>query len=88
MPTSQQWITTNMRFPADGYMALKIEALNKKTSVTSLIHKKLFNNKQSTHVSNVDKIMSNLAKLAKETSKQNPGISFSEKLIEMRYEQW
>lgn len=84
---TQQWITTNMRFPADGYMALKLEAINKNMSVTSLVHKKLFNNKKSTHASNIDKIMSNLANLAKETSKQNPGISFSEKLIEMRYEQ-
>ncbi len=88
MNTNQQWITTNMRFPTDGYMALKLEAISKKMSVTSLVHKKLFSKKKLVLTNNVDKIMSNLAKLAKETSQQNPGISFSEKLIEMRYEQW
>jgi hypothetical protein len=87
MNTQKQWITTNMRFPTDLYMALKMEALNKKMSVTSLIHSKLFKKKVSNRTRNVDKIMSNLARLAKETSKQNPGISFSEKLIEMRCEQ-
>lgn len=87
MTTQRQWITTNMRFPADGYMALKLEALNKKMSVTSLIHRKLFSKKKSVTTNDVDKVMANLNKLAKETSKQNPGISFSEKLIEMRYEQ-
>lgn len=77
-----------MRFPADLYMALKLEALKKRVSVTSLIHTKLQKKKVPMTKSNVDKIMANLAKLARETSKQNPGISFSEKLIEMRYEQW
>jgi len=87
MNTNQQWITTNMRFPAEGYMALKLEAINRRMSVTSLIHKKLFKKKISTRTSNVDKIMANLARLAHETSKQTKGISLSEKLIEMRYEQ-
>lgn len=31
--------------------------------------------------------MKNLEKLAEENARQNPGISFSEKLIDMRYEQ-
>lgn len=86
MTTNQQWITTNMRFPADLYMALKLEAAKSRRSVTSLIHEKLTAKSKPKQV-NVDKIMSELAKLAKENSKQNPGISFSEKLIEMRYEQ-
>ena len=76
-----------MRFPADLYMDLKLEALHKRVSVTSLIHTKLRKKNAVNTTRNVEKIMVNLAKLAKETSKQNPGISFSEKLIEMRYEQ-
>ena len=76
-----------MRFPVDLYMALKLEALNKRVSVTSLIHSKLRKKHAVIKQPNIVKIMANLTKLARETSRQNPGISFSEKLIEMRYEQ-
>lgn len=88
MNIQKQWITTNMRFPADDYMALKLEAINKKMSVTSLIHKKLFNRKKNVNTKiNIAKAMLELNKLAKEVSKYTKGISLSEKLIEMRYEQ-
>jgi hypothetical protein len=76
-----------MRFPTDLYMTLKLEALNKRVSLTSLIHSKLRKKQATIKKPNVEKIMVNLAKLARETSRQNPNISFSEKLIEMRYEQ-
>jgi len=87
MNTNQQWITTNMRFPADGYMDLKLEAVHKKVSVTSLIHKKLFGKRRSSSANNVDRIMANLAKLAKENSKYYKKGNISDALIEMRYEQ-
>ncbi len=82
------WITTNIRFPEDRYIELKMEAVRKRKSVAALIREKVFSEgKKSSQSRSAEKLLKELDKLAKKNAKQNPGISFSKKLIEMRYEQ-
>lgn len=80
------WITTNIRFPEDLYMELKMEAARRRKSVAALVREKI-SKKKVEKKKNVKAIMKEMDKLAKETARQNPGINFTEKLIEMRYEQ-
>lgn len=80
------WISTNIRFPKEEYMELKIEAARLRKSLAALIRERVIKKKRIKRT-NIEKELRKLDKLAKENSRQNPGISFSEKLIEMRYEQ-
>ena len=84
---TMKWITTNIRFPEDMYMELKMEAAKRRSSVAEVVREKVAKKKGVAQKRNVEKIMAKLEKLAAENARQNPGISFSEKLIEMRYEQ-
>ncbi len=67
-------------------MEIKMEAARKRKSISALVRDK-FSKKKIKKKRNVEAIMKELDKLAKETARQNPGISFTQKLIEMRYEQ-
>lgn len=80
------WITTNIRFPEDLYMTLKAEAARQRVSVAAIIRQRVTETKKRTPAQ-VARIMRSIKKLAAENARQNPGISFSDKLIEMRYEQ-
>jgi len=80
------WITTNIRFPEDLYMALKSDAARRRVSVASVIRQRLTDVKKRTPAE-VARIMRSVKRIAEESARQNPGISFSDKLIEMRYEQ-
>ncbi len=68
-------------------MDLKMEAAKKRTSVADIVRKKIEKKNKKKKKVNVEKFMKELEELARENDRQNPGISFSEKLIEMRYEQ-
>lgn len=80
------WVTTNIRFPEGLYMELKAEAAKRRMSLAALIRQRLTDKKKRSS-EEVARFMRKLDKLAEENSRQNPGISFSDKLIEMRYEQ-
>ena len=80
------WITTNIRFPEDQYMELKLEAARLRKSIAQIVRERVARKKTSKK-KNVKKLLKEMEKLAAENARQNPGISFSEKLIEMRYEQ-
>ena len=85
-----KWVTTNIRFPEDMYLELKHEAARHRKSLAAVVRERVTQKTaKDSHQKekNVEKFMKKLDKLAKENDKQNPGISFSEKLIEMRYEQ-
>jgi hypothetical protein len=82
-----KWITTNIRFPEDMYMDLKMEAAKKRTSVAEVVRNKIEAKNKKKKKINVEKFMQELKEIAKMNDRENPGISFSEKLIEMRYEQ-
>lgn len=80
------WITTNIRLPEDVYMELKLEAARLRKSIAQIVRERI-TRKKVEKKRNVEKMMRDLEKLAAENAGQNPGISFSDKLIEMRYEQ-
>lgn len=71
-------------------MALKLMAAQNRKSIAELVRKGVnlvIRKKTRQQKPKVSKLLRELAKLARENAKQNPGISFSDKLIEMRYEQ-
>lgn len=80
------WITTNIRFHEDQYMELKMEAARKRKSIAALVREKV-GKKKVRKKKNVEAVMKELDKLAKETARQNPGLNLTEALIKMRYEQ-
>jgi len=69
------------------YMELKMEAAQKRSSMADVIRKKVATKKLVKKRKNVNKLLKEMDEIAKEISRQNPGVSLSEKLIEMRYEQ-
>lgn len=81
-----KWIATNIRFPEDMYMALKLEAAKERKSVAAVVREKV-TKKKATKKVNVEKFMAKLDKIAHETARQNPGLNLTKALIEMRYEQ-
>ena len=84
------WVTTNIRLSEDRYMELKIMAAQNRKSIAELVRNGvdiILNKKKKNTSKNAKKLLRELDELAKENDRQNPGISFSEKLIEMRYEQ-
>ncbi|PIR59107.1 MAG: hypothetical protein COU69_01810 [Candidatus Pacebacteria bacterium CG10_big_fil_rev_8_21_14_0_10_56_10] len=82
-----KWVTTNIRFPEDMYMELKIEAAKKRTSVSSLVRQRVSTKEQSPAKKSTQRILKELREITEMNDRENPNISFSEKLIEMRYEQ-
>jgi len=82
-----KWVTTNIRFPEDMYMDLKIEAAKKRTSVAGIVREKIKKKKGAKKKKSTEQLIKELKEIAKMNDKENPNISFSEKLIEMRYEQ-
>ena len=81
-----EWITTNIRFPEDVYMELRMEAARRKVSVASIVRERV-DRKNKPGNKNTEKIMKELDKLARENDKYMKGKSLSKLLIEMRYEQ-
>jgi hypothetical protein len=79
------WITTNIRFPEDMYMELKMEAAKKRTSVAQIVRAKI--SKNTVRTRETSKLLKEMDEIAKEISRQNPNVNLTEKLIEMRYEQ-
>lgn len=80
------WITTNIRFPEDLYMELKLEAAKTRKSIAALVRERLAKKKIS-QKKDATAMMNNLEKLARETARQNKGINFTKGIIKMRYEQ-
>lgn len=78
------WVTTNIRFPEDLYMELKMEAARKRKSVAAIIREKVVKKKSKTKV---EFMMRRARKLARDNAKYMKGINLTKALIEMRYEQ-
>jgi len=81
------WVTTNIRFPEDLYMELKMEAAKTRKSIAALVRERVVKRKAKLKKIDVEKEMKELEKLARSNARYMKGISLSEKLIEMRYEQ-
>ena len=81
------WVTTNIRFPEDIYMELKMEAARKRRSIADIVRESVAKRKNIMGITNVEKFLKKADKIAREISRQNKGKSLSKALIEMRYEQ-
>lgn len=80
------WITTNIRIPEDIYMELKMKAARERKSVAALIREKLTFNPEK-RVKKGESLVKQMQVLGKKIAKKNPGINFSQGIIDMRYEQ-
>lgn len=80
------WITTNIRFPEDVYMELKIEAAERRKSVAALVRERV-ERKQSTVNIKSKSILEEIEKLARKNAKVLKGVNLTKALIDMRYGQ-
>lgn len=81
-----KWVTTNIRFPEDMYMDLKLEAARNRKSFAELVREKIVNKKARSKIIKVEKIIRDLDKLAKENNKYLKGIDSTKIIREMRDE--
>lgn len=83
-----KWVATNIRFPEDMYMELKLEAAKERRSVAAIVRDKVAKKRVSVSKNAyVEAKMKELDRLAKANSKYMKGIDLTKALIEMRYEQ-
>lgn len=83
---TMNWITTNIRFPEDLYMELKMEAARKRQSVAALVRDRLTKTSRPKRAKGA-KLLREFEKLARENAKRLKGVNLTKALIEMRYEQ-
>lgn len=84
------WITTNIRFPEDVYMELKMEALKRRESIAGIVRKaveKIIYKEKQENKKRGEKLLKEIDRIAKRNAKVLKGISLSDELIKMRYEQ-
>jgi len=81
------WITTNIRFPEDDYMELKMTAAMSRKSIAEIVRERVRSNKQDIQKEKSIKLLQEMQEVAKENAKIMKGKSLSKLLIEMRYEQ-
>jgi hypothetical protein len=84
------WITTNIRFPEDLYIELKMEALKRRESVAGIVRKaveKIIYKEKQEDKRRGEELLKEIDRIAKRNAKVLKGISLSEELIKMRYEQ-
>ena len=80
------WVTTNIRFPKEDYLELKMEAVRLRKSLSALVRERVIRKKRAKRT-DANTFLRKLDKLAKENDKYTKGKSLSDLLIEMRYEQ-
>jgi|GraSoiStandDraft_16_1057320.scaffolds.fasta_scaffold325323_3 hypothetical protein len=80
------YIQTNIRLPEDLYMQLKIEAAQRRKSVGEVVRERL-TGKQDAGKKNKMSLLQELQKVSEKIGKKSKGISLSQELINMRYEQ-
>ena len=80
------YITTNIRLPENLYMQLKIEAAHQRKSVGAVVREKL-TGKQDVKRENRMSLLEELERVSKKIGGKSKGISLSQELINMRYEQ-
>lgn len=82
------WVTTNVRFPKDQYLMLKLEAAQNRKSFSALLRERA--QADRTYVKRqVDTVafMRKVRKIAKENAKYLKDVNLTKALIDMRYEQ-
>lgn len=85
------WIATNIRFPEDQYMKLKIKAAKERRSVAAVIREaaeKVVKPavKEEAKSSRTDAFMKEIERIAKENAKYTKGFDSVKALREIRYQ--
>lgn len=82
------WIATNIRFPEELYMELKLEAAKTRKSVAQIVRERVVTKERPKRSkSEIDTIMAEFRLLTKANARYMKGVSLSKAVIEMRYEQ-
>ena len=79
------YVTTNIRISEEDYLRLKEEAAKKRKSFSSIIRERIKPKEKKRSKAEVQKIMSNLDKIAKENAKYTKGFDSVKALREIRY---
>lgn len=80
------YVTTNIRIPEEDYLRLKAEAAKKRQSLAAVVREKIGVKSKVRSGAEVEKIMLEVKKLAKENAKKLKGFDVVKALREMRYE--
>lgn len=80
------YITTNIRFEEEEYRRLKAEAATKRKSLSAIVREKVKVKKKNRSKKDVEKILAETDKLAKELGKKLKGFDSVKALRQMRYE--
>lgn len=82
------WIATNIRFPEDQYMKLKIKAARERRSVAAVIREAVDKplKKRVAKSPTTKDFMKEIEKVAKENAKYTKGFDFVKALREIRYQ--
>lgn len=86
------WIATNIRFPEDQYMKLKMKAAKERRSVAAVIREATdkivevkFQENKSAREKKAKKLMDQIRKIARENAKYTKGFDSVKALREIRY---
>ena len=80
------YVTTNIRISEEDYLRLKAEAAKKRKSLSSVIRERIKKNQRNKRTkAEVEKIMAETEKLAKENAKYTKGFDSVKALREIRY---
>ena len=80
------YVTTNIRIPEEDYLRLKIEAANKRKSLSAIVREKIGMRDQMPSKTEVEKLMAETRKLAARNAKVLKGWESLKALREIREE--
>ena len=79
-------VITNIIIPEEDYLRLKAEAAKRRTSFSAIVREKVGVGTQKRSKAQIEKIMADVRKLAKENAKYFKGVDSVKIFREMRYE--
>ena len=79
------YVTTNIRISEEDYLRLKAEAAKKRKSFSAVVREKVRPKEKKHSKAEVERIMAETEKLAKEISKYTKGFDSVKALREIRY---
>ena len=79
------YVTTNIRISEEDYLRLKAEAAKLRTSLSAVVREKIKSKQKTRTKAEVQKIMAETEKLARENAKYTKGFDSVKALREIRY---
>ncbi len=80
------YVTTNIRISEEDYLRLKAEAAKKRKSLSAIVREKIKPKERKRSKAEVEKLLADTDKLAKELGKKLKGFDSVKALREIRYE--